>query len=65
MHVQIQLQVRFSFSEPATSTTAGTTTTPKPATAPSIPTIDYFVTGMVTLSIFDPMIKETALAHNE
>ena len=45
--------------------TAATTTTLTPATAPSVPTTDYFVTGMVTLSIFDPMIKETALAHNE
>ena len=55
------LQVTCSFSEPATSTTAGTTTTPTPATAHSIPTIDYFVTGMVTLSISDPMINVTAL----
>ena len=54
-------KVTCSFSETPTSTTAATTTTPTPDTAPSVPTTDSYVTGMVTPSIFDPVIKETAL----
>ena len=60
-----QLQVTCSFSETpiptATPTTATKTTTATPATASSVPTTDYFVTGTVTLSNIDPVIKVTAL----
>ena len=59
------LQVTFSFSETTTSTTAATTTTPTPATGTSVTTTDYFVTGIVTLSIFDPMIKLTAICSSQ
>ncbi|XP_059906352.1 uncharacterized protein LOC132456141 isoform X2 [Gadus macrocephalus] len=48
-------------TEMPTSTTAPATTLPTPATSPSVPTTDYLVTGKVKLSIFDPMIKVTAL----
>jgi hypothetical protein len=55
------LQVTCSFSETPTSTTAAPITTPTPVTGTSVPTTDYFVTGIVPLTIFDPMIKLTAL----
>jgi hypothetical protein len=45
--------------------TATKTTTPAPATTPPVPTTDYFVQGMVTLSIFDPMVKVTELCSQQ